>query len=97
MCYCKINPLFRLFFKLTFGGTVAVFLPLGLLWLLELSGWITLDAVFDVALSPLFLVGSTLLAVLALWYGSRSKPETSGYSAITTLLPFASSGNLYNF
>ncbi len=78
--------LFGLFFILATGGAAAVFLPMGLVWLGDLVGWISLDSVFQVALSPVFLIVSGIFAVAALFWGSRRTPEASDYSALDRLV-----------
>lgn len=64
------KQLLRLFLMLVVGGAAAVFLPIGVLWACDRIGWISLDSVFAVALSPVFLIGSGVLALLALFIGT---------------------------
>lgn len=81
------KQLFRLFFVLAFGGAAAVLLPLGVVWLGDRLGLLSLTSVLAVALSPAFLIGSGLLAVLALFWGSGGGArEAAGYSAQERLL-----------
>ena len=65
------KQLFRLFFIIVFGGASAVMIPMGLLWCFDRFGWLSLSAVFDTLFSPVFLITSSLIAVLAL----RKKPS----------------------
>jgi hypothetical protein len=74
------KQLFRLFIILTFGATAAVLLPMGLVWICDRLGLVSLSSILDVAFSPAFLITSGILAVLALYLGSRSKGKTTGYS-----------------
>jgi hypothetical protein len=78
--------LFRLFFLLTLAGLAAVFLPLGLVWCADRLAWISLQEVMDVALSPIFLIGSGVLALLAFWTTPTKSRETDGYSSLDRLL-----------
>ena len=64
--------LFKLFFLLTLGGALALITPTALVWSLELMHVLTLEAVFNAALSWEFIVASTILAVAAL-RGSLSR------------------------
>ncbi|NEP86713.1 MAG: sulfotransferase [Okeania sp. SIO2C2] len=70
------KDLFGLFFILAFGGIVSVILPLGLLWLAEKLGWLSLDAVFKTLLSPVFLILSTILAVVVLFVKPSQTQKT---------------------
>lgn len=63
--------LFGLFFILAFGGIASVLLPLGLLWLCEQLGWLSLELVFDTLLSPVFLIISSILAVIVFFLKPR--------------------------
>lgn len=74
--------LLRFAFVLTLGGAVALFAPLGVLWLMDKPGWISLDGVFTVALSPLFLLLSCLLAVAAFRMPRRRDDEKGDYSRL---------------
>jgi hypothetical protein len=75
------KQLFLLFFILAFGGAAAVLLPMGLLWLCDRLGWLSLSSVVGTVLSPAFLITSSILAILAL----RMKPgKASGKSLETT-------------
>lgn len=56
--------LFGLFLILTVGGAAAVFAPLGVVWLLEQVGLMSMDDVLAVVMSPAFLIGTTIAAIL---------------------------------
>ncbi len=75
--------LFRLFFILTLGGAAAVFAPVGVLWLADRAGLISLAEVFAVAFSPAFLLAGGVLAAVVLWLASRGR---HGYSPMDRLL-----------
>ena len=57
--------LFSLFLTLTLGATLALALPAGLIWILDVLRVVSLREVVDVTLSWQFLLGSTLFGVLA--------------------------------
>ena len=78
--------MFRLFFVLAFGGAMAVVLPLGVVWACDLIELISLQAVLDVAMSPVFLIVSGILATLALCLGRGGTSEQDGYSAMDRAL-----------
>jgi hypothetical protein len=59
--------LFALFFLITLGGAAALALPMGLIWLLEQMGVLSLNAVIITALSWEFLLASTALAIVVFW------------------------------
>ena len=73
---------FRLFLVLAFGGAGALLLPPGLLWVFDRLGWISLESVFAVALSPVFLIASGVLAILAFLVPQGRASETTSYSAL---------------
>ena len=76
------KQLLRLFLALAFGGAAAVLLPVGLLWVCDRVGWISLESVFSVAVSPGFLITSGALAVLALCFPRSRVREKTGYSVL---------------
>ncbi|MEM9272282.1 MAG: sulfotransferase [Cyanobacteria bacterium P01_F01_bin.143] len=82
--------LFGLFFKLIFGLAVALVLPLGLLWLADRMQLISLDAVFKLTISPLFLIVSTLCIILWLVIqyrkNSATKDQNNSYSSLDQAL-----------
>jgi hypothetical protein len=80
------KELFRLFFVLAFGGAAALLLPLGVVWLCDWLGLLSLQAVFDVALSPAFLIGSGILAVFALFWKPGKAREAESYSGVDRLM-----------
>jgi hypothetical protein len=57
--------LFLLFLLLTLGAALALALPAGVIWILDVLQVVSLRAVIDVTLSWQFLLGSTLVGVLA--------------------------------
>lgn len=65
--------LLRSFLVLTAGGALAFSIPYGVLWLLDRVRVLALEQVLDVAISPKFLLASTVLTVLAIAWKSRSK------------------------
>jgi hypothetical protein len=80
------KELLRLFLVLTFGGTVALLIPVGLLWVCDRLEWVSLESVFSVAVSPVFLITSGALAVLAFYVPKSKKAEETGYSALDRCL-----------
>lgn len=69
--------LFRLFFVLAGSGAAAVSVPLGMLWCCERFGWLSLEAVYSVAVSPVFLIASGVATVFALRAGRSEKTYTA--------------------
>ena len=57
--------LFSLFVALTLGAALALALPAGVIWMLDVLRLVSLRAVIEVTLSWQFLLGTTLLGVLA--------------------------------
>ena len=78
--------MFRLFFVLALGGAMAAVLPLGLVWVCDLVGLISLQSVLDAAMSPAFLITSGVLAALALCLGRGGGPGQDGYSTLDRAL-----------
>ncbi len=64
--------LFSLFLTLTLGAALALALPAGLIWILDVLEVVSLRAVIEVTLSWQFLLGSTLFGVLA-WQLTRKR------------------------
>jgi len=62
--------LFSLFFLLTAGAGLALALPAGIIWILDVLQVVSLHAVLDVTLSWQFLLGSTLVGIAA-WRFTR--------------------------
>ena len=62
--------LFSLFFLLTAGAGLALALPAGIIWILDVLQVVSLRAVLDVTLSWQFLLGSTLVGTAA-WRFTR--------------------------
>lgn len=65
------RELFAAFLFLTFGGAAAVGLPAAILWGLEQIHIGSVSAAIDVALSPAFLVPSSVLVLFALFWNRR--------------------------
>jgi hypothetical protein len=80
------KQLLCLFFVITFGAAAAVLLPAGLLWGCDQLGWISLDSVLSITVSPVFLIVSSILAVLALCIPRNKTSEEMGYSALDRTL-----------
>jgi len=59
------KQLFSLFLLLTVGAAAALALPTGVIWLLDLLRVLSLRSVIEVTLSWPFLIGTTLLAIVA--------------------------------
>ena len=62
--------LFSLFFLLTAGAGLALALPAGIIWILDVLQVVSLRSVIDVTLSWQFLLGSTLVGIAA-WRFTR--------------------------
>ena len=59
--------LFALFITLMLGFVLAVFVPVGLIWILSLAGLISFDNVIATAFSYEFILVSTILLFAYLW------------------------------
>ena len=67
------KELFVSFLGLTIGGAAAVGLPIGLLWLLERAKVGTVSSAVSTAISPLFLIATSLVVLIAfVWSRRRS-------------------------
>ena len=71
--------LFGLFFLLATFGAIAFAVPLGILWLAERLGLLSLSDVLATTVSPAFLIVSSILAIAFLYL--RPKSKASGSSA----------------
>ena len=60
--------LFALFLLLLFGGALALILPLGIIYLLEVGGILSFQAVIDTTISWEFLVPTTVVSLIVLWW-----------------------------
>lgn len=76
--------LFKIFFNLAFGGAVAVLLPIGLVWVGDLLGLISLESVLNITLSPTFLIINLTIFILSLC--SKRVPGATSYSVMDRLL-----------
>jgi hypothetical protein len=80
------KKLFGISFILSFGGAAAVLLPMGLVWIADWLGYISLESVIDITLSPAFLITSSVFAVAVLYLCHRRNSDTTSYSFIDRLL-----------
>ena len=85
------QKLFASFFILTFGGAIAVFVPLGVLWLGDRLGWLSLASTLERTFSPTFLIASSILLIVALRIKpskrlARNPSQTSSYSQLERTL-----------
>ncbi|WP_019503496.1 sulfotransferase [Pleurocapsa sp. PCC 7319] len=83
--------LFSLFFILASGGAIAILIPLAILWLGDRLGYLSLSAVLATTVSPVFLIISTVITMIALYFSSnkkrdRSIAQTSSYSQLDRTL-----------
>lgn len=79
--------LFGLFVALVSGGAAAFFLPIGVLWLCDQVGLLSLELVLSAAVSPLFIIISTILTVFILWNPFKKKSlEQPSYSFLERCL-----------
>ena len=70
--------LFLLFLLLTAGAALALVLPAGLIWVLDLLHVVSLRAVLEMTLSWQFLLGSTLVGIVAWWLMGSHRPSKAG-------------------
>ena len=83
--------LFGLFFVLAFSSAIALFIPLGILWLGDYLGLISLSAVLATTISPVFIFASTILMVALIFLKSRNNrnskaTKTGSYSPVDQTL-----------
>ena len=69
--------LFGMFFILVGSAAAAVLMPLGILFVMDQLGWISLPSVLAVTVSPTFLVLSTAIAAVTLLLGRRKRDSGS--------------------
>ena len=85
------QKLFGLFFILAVKLAIAIFIPLAILWLGDRLGVLSLSAVLDTTISPVFIVVSSILAIAILCFKPNKKtrdniPQTSSYSQLDRTL-----------
>lgn len=80
------KQLFGLSFIILLGGAAAVFLPIALLWIAEFKGVLILSEVWQVAMSPIFLLSSTVISFPVLFILSRRAPAKTSYSFLDRVL-----------
>lgn len=74
------------FVVLTLGGAAAFLIPLGVIWAGGRIGWVSLESVLDVTISPPFLILSGVL-IVAVFVFSRKQPAAgTGYSRLDRFL-----------
>lgn len=64
MMQAHAKSLFILFFFVTVGSFLSLALPFGLVWLLELMGLVSVDAVIAMTLSWQFIVATIVITVI---------------------------------
>lgn len=80
------KELLLLFLVLASGGAAALACPLGVLWIFDRLGLLSLDSVLSVTFSPLFLAISGVAIVLALLLPTKRSGRSSEYSALDRCL-----------
>lgn len=83
--------LFGLFFIQAFGGASAILIPLGVIWLGDRLGLLSLSAVLATTVDPVFLIVSSLLAIAVLYLkpkpqSDRANISSNSYSALDRTL-----------
>ncbi len=78
--------LLLLFLILAAGGGAAFFIPIGVLWICEQLGWLSIQSVFSVVVSPVFLITSGVASVFALFVWRGGQSENTDYSTLDRLL-----------
>ena len=63
--------LFTLFFILMIGAAVALFVPIGILWVFDYFGMISLDAVIELTLSLDFIIAGTVVGIIGMVVASK--------------------------
>jgi hypothetical protein len=64
-------PLLVLLGRIALGSVLALGLPLGVLWALDRSGWISMSEVLEILMRLDFLVAVSALGILTVWWGRR--------------------------
>ncbi len=80
------KQLLGLFLVLTTGAAAAMLIPAGLLWVCDWFGWLSLDAVFSVTVSPVFLVTSSVLTVFVFFAPQNKTSQETSYSTLDRCL-----------
>jgi hypothetical protein len=65
------RDLFGLFLRLAGGGVLALLVPLGVVWLMQLVGLVRLEAVLETTLSLGFMGAALLLSLAYFWWHGR--------------------------
>lgn len=63
----------RLFIVLTIGTTIALLSPVGVIWLLDATGLLQLEAVLDALMSPTLILGGTLMMIIVSQIGGKKR------------------------
>ncbi len=78
--------LFGLFFVLAFSGAIAILIPLGVLWLGDRLGLLSLYDVLATTVSPVFLIVSSIVAIAVLCFKpSKQRVDTAQTSSYSQL------------
>ena len=65
--------LFKLFFIILLSSLLAIAVPLGIVWILEKLGLMSLNSVIDFTLSWAFIISSSVIISLAVWIFRKKK------------------------
>ncbi|MGH8583533.1 MAG: hypothetical protein ACREWG_12270 [Gammaproteobacteria bacterium] len=60
-----------LFIILTVGAAMAALIPVGVIWLLDTAGLLSLEAVLDALLSPALILGGTIMMIIGSQIGAK--------------------------
>ena len=71
------TTLFQLFLVILLGGAAALAVPIGALWLLEQTGLVSIDAIIDISLSPVFIGATLFLGGIAYLFVKRGEPSST--------------------
>ena len=63
----------RLFIVLTIGAAIALLSPVGVIWLLDATGFLQLEAVLDALMSPTLILGGTLMMIIVFQIGGKKR------------------------
>lgn len=81
-----LKHLLRLFILIVFGWIAGFFIPLGLLWLCDMAGLLSMDSVHAVLFSPVFIAVSSVFIVLFMYLSSVHSVTHNNYSAIDRII-----------
>ena len=65
------KELFSLFFDIVIVSLLALAIPFGLVWLMEVMGLLSVQSVIDTTLSWDFILVSLIISIIVIWFVNR--------------------------